>query len=98
MVLVSHLPHESPIYWHRTEGHKYTLTDQLLWALLWNLMQLDVHFAQAHGAKQAKMPSDKMPDYPWSEMTDSSSASYGKKHLGSHTQEDVLDYLLSLEM
>lgn len=51
--------------------------------------------AHAGGNKKAKMPADKIPRFPWSEIK-----GVGQPKLsgnaGDHTQEEILDYLDNL--
>lgn len=78
---------------HTTNGVEYSYTDSLLWALIWGLMQNTVTTAQVAGAKNAKMPADEMPQFPWS-LREKAHSLGGS--LGDHTQEEVLEFLASL--
>lgn len=71
------------------------MTDSLLHAVRWALWENTVVTARAAGQKKAKMPADKMPRFPWSEIQ-----GVGQPKLagnaGNHTQEEILDYLDNL--
>lgn len=92
-VLAEGLPQAGPHTKRQTEGVEYSYTDSLLWALMWQVMQLNVSIAQIGGNKKAKMPADKMPRYPWSDVNGHQNLTGS---LGDHTQEEVLDFLDSL--
>lgn len=51
--------------------------------------------ARLGGNKKAKMPQDKPPKFPWSEIKNANSSKFGD--LGDHTPEEALAYLQSLE-
>lgn len=61
----------------------------------WALWENTVVTAHAGGNKKAKMPADKIPRFPWSEIK-----GVGQPKLsgnaGDHTQEEILDYLDNL--
>lgn len=78
------------MYWHRTEGQKWTPSDQLMWLSTW---ALSVAASSLAGTKKGDSIFKNMPKYPWSEKDE------GLSRLGSLKgvkQEDVLDYLDSL--
>ncbi len=92
-VLTQGLPPVGPHSRHTAEGREYSLTDALLWSVLWALQSNTVVTAQAAGAKKAKMPADEMPEYPWS-RPEKKGQLVGD--LGDFDQEEVLDFLDNL--
>ena len=92
-VLVEYLPQDSPARWHLTEGKPYTVRDDVAWHTLWLLLQVAVQQRQIAGDKNAKMPADTRPRYPWSEIK-SSTRSLGS--VAPERREEVLDYLENL--
>lgn len=93
-VLAEYLPEDSPAHWDKTDKKRYGLTESLLWRLLWATWQTQVIIAQVGGNKKAKMPADKMPPYPWSELKKTGARTFGS--VGDRDPKEVLSYLKNL--
>ena len=93
--MIEGLPQVGPHTRHISEGQEYSLTESLLWSLVWATWENTVVAARAAGNKKAKMPADKKPEFPWSKSTAAGQPSLGGS-MGDHSQEEILDYLDNL--
>ncbi|WP_169332542.1 hypothetical protein [Corynebacterium mastitidis] len=85
--MISYLPPDSPIYWHHTDGRPWTITQSMLWQMLWAMS------AEAHkGLEKGTNVFKKMPRYPWADAVGSQRRG-GWKHRDGN---EVLDYLSNL--
>lgn len=83
---------DNPIRWHLSDDRPYTLDGRLLFNIQWLLMSLNTNFRRFAGDKEAKLPYDDQPNFPWSR---------GKRNntFGDLSQVDTdmaLEYLFNL--
>lgn len=94
-VLTEGLPQTGPHTRHKTNGVEYSFTDSMLWILIWGMWVNTVTTAKAAGDKKAKMPADKMPEFPWTKP-ESAQGQGLVGDLGDFDQDEVLDWLDNL--
>lgn len=87
-----YLPENSPVYWQFTDDKPFSLATRFVYLQYWQAMQQTVILARMAGSKDAKLPFDKLPEYPWEDTTSSQKIG-GLK--GADPQK-ALEYLLSL--
>lgn len=90
------LPEDSPARWHATGDRPYSMTLDMLWRTLWATWQLQVILSRLGGQKDARMPADEMPRFPWEKGKSANRQTFGA--VAEDRKEEALDYLLSLEM
>lgn len=93
--MTRYLPESSPARWHDTDGRPYGLAESLAWRTLWATWSLQVMLRQRFGDKDARLPYDDMPPYPWAKGT--STHRQGLGEVPEDRREEALDYLLNLE-
>lgn len=93
-VLTEGLPQVGPHTRHKTNGVEYSYSDSMLWLLIWATWMNTVSARQVAGDKKAKMPADKMPEYPWTKPEGNAQGLSGD--LGDFDQDEVLDWLDNL--
>lgn len=94
-MLVTHLPQESPARWHASDDRPWSQNDSLLWHLYGAALRTNVNLARLGGNKQAKMPWEEQPTFPWRKPKNPNSQTLGG--VSEDRQEEALDYLLGLD-
>ena len=92
-MLLHGLPQSGPHTKHLADGREWSSDLDMMWALVWEVMRGNVIAARAAGSKDADLPSEQRPRFPWS-VEDSRNTRFGD--LGDLDPELVLDYLDSL--